>query len=545
MNTTNRRLFAAAVLTTVTTTALAGGTMAVQAEIVSAPSAGVTAASRSALVAPPVDPDLPDTPGGPFVAPDPIAEGTPMEPSGAPRKAQPEAAPRAAVGDWTFQMGGYRPIAVPDLFQPWRSQTVPRVDTGVRDAAGVRKFVWNGKTYDHPVGQAQYGLQNLNTYRRTNDLFYLNRALLQANRLIAIKHEFNGGWYYPYEFDWASAGAHTGLVQRAPWYSGMAQGEATGFFAQLAQVARLSDAQRATYRDAADKTFVTMTIGPEAAPWVVHTDAEGYLWLEEYPQEPETASDFTYNGHLFATLGMWDYAMLTGSEVAADIFDGALTTAVRHFPSVRNVNWYSDYCVQHDMPHRNYHIVHMNLMLQMQWLSGRPEPAAISDAFVADYPPWGVSGQVIFAPTKHTFYKFTSTGGVSATKTLTFSRQTGANSDLRIRIQGRGIHYRITNGAAAGWYVPEAFGRAGLKGHRVAADYAPARTAIFPAGRQFSAYRFDAAGNRIGAKTSTFAKDSMAPFDRRAVINGRTYVRISAGGFTDMWIPPSVLRLDG
>ena len=257
----------------------------------------------------------------------------------------------------------------------------------------------------------------------------------------------------------------TGLVQRAPWYSGMAQGEATGFFAQLAQVARLTDAQRATYRDAADETFVTMTIGPEAAPWVVHTDAEGYLWLEEYPQEPETASDFTYNGHLFATLGMWDYAMLTGSEVAADIFDGALTTAVRRFPSVRNLNWYSDYCVQHDMPHRNYHIAHMNLMLQMQWLSGRPEPAAISDAFVADYPPWGVTGQVIFAGTKHTFYKFTSTGGVSATKTLTFSRQTGANTDLRTRIQGRGIYYRITNGAAAGWYALEAFGRVGLKGH--------------------------------------------------------------------------------
>jgi hypothetical protein len=242
---------------------------------------------------------------------------------------------------------------------------------------------------------------------------------------------------------------------------------------------------------------------------------------------------------------MWDYAMLTGSEVAADIFDGALTTAVRHFPSVRNLNWYSDYCVQHDMPHRNYHIVHMNLMLQMQWLSGRPEPAAISDAFVADYPPWGVTGQVIFAGTKHTFYKFTSTGGVSATKTLTFSRQTGANTDLRTRIQGRGIYYRITNGAAAGWYALEAFGRVGLKGHRIAADYAPARTAIFPAGRQFSAYRFDAAGNRVGAKTSTFAKDSMAPFDRRAVINGRTYVRISAGGFEDMWIPPTVLRLDG
>ncbi len=545
MNAINRRFLAAAVLATVTTTAIAARNMAVRAEIVSAPGVGLSSASLVALGAPPVDPNLPDSPGGPLVVPDPIDEGRPMEPSGELRKTQPKAAPRAAAADWEFQMGGYRPTSVPDLYQPWRSQTVPRVDTGVRDAAGVRKFTWNGKTYDHPVGQAQYGLQNLNTYRRTNDVFYLNRALLQANRLIATKQEFNGGWYYPYMFDWASAGAHTGLVQRAPWYSGMAQGEATGFFAQLAQVARLSDAQRATYRDAADKTFVTLTIGPGAVPWVVHTDAEGYLWLEEYPQEPETDSDFTYNGHLFATLGVWDYAMLTGSAVAADIFDGALTTAVRHFRSVRNAGWYSDYCVQHDMPHRNYHVVHINLMLQMHWLSGRHEPAAISDALVADYPPWALSGQVIFAGTKHTFYKFTSTGGVSSTKTLKFTRRTGANTDLRVRIQGRGIYYRITNGAAAGWYVPEAFGLAGLKGQYLAADYRPARRAIFPAGRQFSAYRFDAAGNRTGAKTSTFAKDSMAPFDRRAVINGRTYVRISAGGFTDFWIPPTVLRLDG
>ena len=196
------------------------------------------------------------------------------------------------------------------------------------------------------------------------------------------------------------------------------------------------------------------------------------------------------------------------------------------------------------MPHRNYHMAHINLMLQMQWLTGRFEPAAFSDAFVADYPPSGVTGQVLFAGTTHTFYKFTAAGVVTATKRMTFKRQTGANTNSRIRIKGRGIHYQITNGAAKGWYVPEVFGRSALKGIHVAADYLPERRAIFPAGRSISAYRFDAAGTRIGAKTSSFSNDSSAPFNRRAVIAGRTYVRITAGGFAGMWVPSSVLRFD-
>ena len=127
---------------------------------------------------------------------------------------------------------------------------------------------------------------------------------------------------------------------------------------------------------------------------------------------------------------------------------------------------------------------------------------------------------------------------------MTFTRRTGANTDSRIRIKGRGIHYKITNGAAAGWYVPEVLGRATIRGIHVAADYRPERRATFLGGRTFSAYRFDASGNRIGSKTSTFARDSSAPFNRRAVIEGRTYVRITVGSFAGLWVPSAALRLD-
>jgi hypothetical protein len=513
---------------------------ALAAVVAAAVALTVGSPAQAAVEPVPGVPFEPSLPAGPLTAPDPLDIGTVQPPSGrAP--APPEK--RTAALDLTFPTNGYQAIDVPEAFRPWHAAVAPRVDTGLHDASGVRMYVRNGVTYNHPVAQAQYGFQNLSTYRRTNDLFYLDRAVLQANRLINTRVEARGGWFFPYRFDFSSS-SHPGMILRAPWYSAMAQGEATGLFTQLAQIPALTEEQRILYRRAADGAFTSLTVGSDAEPWVVHTDASGYLWLQEYPVSPEANSDFTYNGHLFAAMGVWDYVRLTGNEVAATIFDGAITTAVRYASTVRNPAWYSSYCVRHRVPSQGYHLTHINLMLQMQWLTGRWEPAAISDLFVSDYPPYAITGQVVFAGATHTFYRFTAAGVVSATKRMTFTRRTAASTDTRIRIKGRGIYYKITNGAAAGWYVPEVFGRSAIRGIHLAADYRPERRAIFVGGRTFSAYSFDGAGNRTGSRTSTFTRDSSAPFDRRALVEGRMYVRIAAGGFARMWVPSAALRLD-
>ncbi|MEV6654313.1 D-glucuronyl C5-epimerase family protein [Streptomyces sp. NPDC051219] len=500
-----------------------------------------------------------DLPGQPHYAgltelPDPLAEGTVTAPS---RRIPYETAmpnPSAVAAavpttlPFTFKMSGYRIVEdVPDEMQPWRDLIVPRVDTGLHDAAGVRMFkAANGRVYNHPVAQLQYGLSNLNTWRRTRDSFYLDRARAQAERLIDTRVEARGAWYFPYPFDY-SGGAHTSVRYTGPWYSGMAQGEALSFFAQLAQIDIIPEDARTLYKAAADGAFGSMLRGTDGKPWVVAKDSKGYLWIQEYPGATPETSDFTYNGFLFALLGLWDYFKLTGNPLAQQLFDGSLTTIYAHFTPIRNKGWISYYCVPHRLPNDKYHNIHIELLRQMQWLSGSTRSAYLSDVLMDDYPTpkMPVSGNVAMAAGTHTLYRFDGNGAVTATKKLTVNSATQAPTKTRVRIKGRGVHYLITAGTAKDWYIAESFPRVFLRGQWFTSTYMPRRVATFPKGISITCYKFATNGATGATKTVKFAGDSNAPFDVRAIVNGRPMVRITAGALKDYWAPCSQVLTDG
>lgn len=126
---------------------------------------------------------------------------------------------------------GYQPLDIPYAELPYHDQPdAPVVDAGLRDGGGVRMFRWQGKgkLLDHPVAQAQWGLSNLNTYRRTGKRMFLERAMAQAQRNLDRRVESRGGWWYPYEFDLTRC--ESTPVIDAPWYSAMAQGQLLGLF---------------------------------------------------------------------------------------------------------------------------------------------------------------------------------------------------------------------------------------------------------------------------------------------------------------------------
>lgn len=286
---------------------------------------------------------------------------------------------------FSFRVSGYKILTnIPDAQQPWRSKTAPYVDSGLHDAAGVRKFKWNGVIYDHPVAQIQYGLQNLASYRKTGDIFYLNRCRVQAERLITNSKTLRGAKWYPYPFDWTHT-VHSGLAFKAPWYSGMAQGEALSLFSQLAQHPSVSLYNRARYRDMADKTFKSLLLNNSSNPWVVEKSI-GYLWIQEYPVRYPGRSDFTYNGFMYAMLGIWDYYKMTGNPLAAKLWDGSLTTINQYFPHLRNPGGVSFYCYTHKIPATNYHSVHIALLNQLTTLSGNPRFAVYASQLAGDYP---------------------------------------------------------------------------------------------------------------------------------------------------------------
>ncbi|MEW2081252.1 D-glucuronyl C5-epimerase family protein [Streptomyces sp. NPDC005283] len=299
---------------------------------------------------------LPAAPGGDQAPlpplPDQMSEGTLSEPG--PRLKIPYAdepvKPRDA-GDlvpttlpFEFNKAGYTCVtALPEALRPWRDRPTawanitPDNDHIYLDSRGAIQYRSSRTAagFDQPVTQIQFGLGCITAYRTEKDparkALFLQRAKAQADRLIEKRVEARGAWYFPYPFDFTHA-VHSGITYKAPWYSGMAQGEAISLFIQLSQLDGITEQERTTYRAAADGAFASLLRADDAKPWAVNKDRNGYLWIQEYPIDSPGTSDYTYNGMIFAMFGLWDYFQATGNPLAERLYDGSLTTIRDHFP---------------------------------------------------------------------------------------------------------------------------------------------------------------------------------------------------------------------
>ena len=453
----------------------------------------------------------------------------------------PTTSPPPTPVPFTFKRSGYAPQAVPQQAAPYEQSSLPPlVDTGVHDSSGVRMISIGGTLYDHPVNQAAYGIDLLHAYQVTGDQTYLDRAKAQADRLVQNKVASGPAWFFPYTFDFALHGGRD--VERAPWYSAMAQGLALTLFSRLSQ---LPDG--ASYRTAADATFESLLVAPQpsqpTSPYVVHVDASGFLWLEEYPFADPASSDLTFNGHMFATNGVWEYARLTGDSRAAALFDGAETT-VRHygqsgFPRYR---WISAYCLRHAVLDAHYHAIVVTLLYQMHPLTGDSLFARLGDIYLDAYPTPTLNGTVQFSSGTHTAYRFSSTGALLSSKRLVLSRPSAAPATARSRIQGRGIYLLISAGVFSGYWVAESPGSQVLRGQYLTTVFRLPRIGTVQAGIS-TGYAFDRSGNVLGRRSYSFAAPSSAPVDRTAVINSVLYDHVTAGGWAGYWVAKSVMPL--
>ncbi|MGY4744137.1 D-glucuronyl C5-epimerase family protein [Streptomyces sp. ATMOS53] len=469
-----------------------------------------------------------------------------------------------------FTTTGFTIVDVPEELRPWRNRPVAKGDEGAYvDAQGVRMFYndpdvfinGDGKLYDHPVTQIQYGLGCLASYRTTGDTWFLTRAKAHAQRQIDRRVETRGAWYFPYPFNYTHS-EHGGLVFTAPWYSGMAQGEAISLFIQLAQLTEITAEERTQYLAAADGAFASLLRADDAKPWVVNKDSTGFFWIQEYPIDAPGTSDYTFNGMIFALFGLWDYYQHTRNELALKLWDGGLTTISNYYPRLRNTRWLSYYCNTHRIAPLSYHHHHIDLFMQLQWFSGHYTFARDMDQLLDDYPyPDLVStdlpsgGTIAFAAGNYTLYQYatTATGAYdpakddaqTATKQVTFSQATAAPATMRRRIHGRGVYYRISAGAYTGWWVGENYTTAFLRGQWWTKTYLPARILTFPANTPVDVFKYGTDGAVGTTKTVQWDHASNAPFDQRATINGRNMLRISAGTLTGYWVWQNDVTTDG
>jgi D-glucuronyl C5-epimerase C-terminus len=425
---------------------------------------------------------------------------------------------------------------VPTQWPYYTTTIVPLVDTGVHDAAGVRMYRIGSTLYNHPVDQAQYAIALIYSYLASGNVAYLDRARAQAQRLIDTAVASRGAIYFPYPFNFARHGVSADTMI-APWYSAMAQGQALTVFVRLFEITG-----DPAYRTAADLTFNSFK-NPRAAgvPWTVLVNSAGYLWFEEYAKDPRPP-DLTYNGHIFAIFGLWDYHRLTQDGDALLLLQGGLTTASRYYPNVRATNWISRYCLTHGVQNALYHAVHGTQFLTLYTLTGATEFARAADALNEDYPWPNISGTVYFSAGTFTGYRFSASGSIVATKPFTLSRASSAPYLARSRIFGRaGSWFLIGAGVWSGYWILETPRRAFAPGRLPSLNvlgYDPPRSVAFSAGAH-TGLVFSPSGGVTASRTVVLARPSSAPTDERAVINGVPYLRITAGVWAGMYVPLS------
>jgi len=417
--------------------------------------------------------------------------------------------------------------------RPFSSNSVvPRVDNGLHDAEGASMRKVDGKLYDFPRGQANYGLGNLNSYRITGDQFYLDRALVQADRLLA-DHDVGGdAWYYP---NYPSRYRHgrPGEFIQAPYYSALPQGRALMLFSRLGEMT--GDAK---WTDAAYHTFLAyLRPGPTEGPYVLDVDSAGYYWLQEWPW-PGMKPDDTFNGHNSSAFGLFEYWSITKDERAAELFRGAMTTVLHYLPEIRRPQWISCYCLLHRGANPNYHNMHIGQLLTYYHMTGDAEFARWADKFSDDYPKPDVHGGLQVEPGAYAAVKVDRDGHVLARRSVTVKKSATWVCSRRQRLwQRSAIYLRADSGPARGWWLPERTGKVTFMGIAAVRTYNPARTLVVAAGKGCSASQFDDQGRETAKlRIAAPADDLRLAVDRGAFIDGRERVRVSGGDHDGFWV---------
>lgn len=453
------------------------------------------------------------------------------------------AGPTLAFG---FNVVEYPLRDLPAGERPYYSATVmPIVDSGDHDAAGVRMFRIGTTLYNHPVAQARYGLQLLNSWVATGDQRYFDRAVAQAQRLTDTKVVARGAWYFPYPFDYALHG-NPNDVLRAPWYSAMAQGEALALFVWLNEITGT-----AAYRTAADMTFNSF-LNPRASgtPWTVFVDGSGYLWFEEYAHD---APDRTFNGHNFSLFGVQYYYALTGSADAARLLRGGLTTTEHYASVIRSPYGASRYCVSHDVHDNYYHLVNSEQLRTDYRITGAPVFALLGDRLVDDLPDYRSPGTLTLAAGDHTGYAFDSQGKVTAKKTVHYATSTALPYTQRRTTKGSfQVYFLVGAGALDGYWLPELPGRAYVPGRlKQAPGYVPPLPVVVRRGPH-TGLQFDANGSVTNRISAAAGSDQQLHVAERAVINGSSYRLVVDGSWAGSYLPydettgaPTIRRLAG
>ena len=195
---------------------------------------------------------------------------------------------------------------------------------GRYDAAGIPMLDYHGVIglQYNPIAIAQWGLANYNRFCETSDEARWQKTLMAADWLAAnLEQNAHGLWVWNHHFEWEYRD-----TLKAPWYSGLAQGQGVSLLLRAHAHAHSEDEK---YQRAAEKAFVALT-RPIAEGGVLFEDEEKNLWIEEYLVDPPT---HILNGFLWAIWGVRDYAVASDTRAAWALLRACGRTLQRNLPA--------------------------------------------------------------------------------------------------------------------------------------------------------------------------------------------------------------------
>jgi hypothetical protein len=180
-----------------------------------------------------------------------------------------------------------------------------------------------------------------------------------------------------------------------------------------------------------------------------------------------------------------------------------------------------------------------------------PVTWSFTTAGTAPPPPAGTQAydppaQLVFKMGTHTGYKFSSTGALTAVKTYTLLKDSGAATSLRTTIANQtGSWFYVVNGVWAGYYLRQS-SVLYLASAPVAATGAPNATYSPPVSLSFkmgthTGYQFSSSGAMTAQKSYTLLKDSGASTSSRKSITSQsgTWFYVTNGVWAGYWLRAS------
>ena len=197
-----------------------------------------------------------------------------------------------------------------------------------------------GSMYFHPVATAFNAIRALVAGDR-------DAARVYADLL--YRHAEDGWLAYDFDWEWPTAN-----IIEAPWYSALAQALALTVYSRLGQ------------RERADEAFET----------VIEMQRDDG-WLPEYPAGPDVL-----NGHIFATLGLYDYWEFTGRGKPETL--AAVRVLADRVHEWRRPGTISRYAGEYPA-YGIYHRLHVMLLDWMESITANPCFGDAARAFEGDF----------------------------------------------------------------------------------------------------------------------------------------------------------------